>query len=345
MRIIHQDLKSGIVKVEPDSPDDLWYLSLLIEPGDIVSGESERKVKIGDADTEKARVVRKKVFLSLKAEKVEFADGSLRVLGTITEGPDDIPLGAHHSFSIEQRERFTIQKNEWLSFQVDKLKEAATARPLSILVVVFDREEAIFGMLKTQGYELLSRMKGDVNKKGVEEKKAGNFSKDICRQLQEYDERYSVEHIVAASPAFWKEYLEKELPGPLKKKTVFATCSEVDASTINELIARPELKKVLEEDRTAREGALVEEFLTAIAKDKATYGIKDVRKKAEEGAIGTLLVAESYLHESREKGFYKDIDSIMRLVDKSKGKVHILSTHAAKKVIALGGIAGTLRWS
>lgn len=345
MRIVHQDLKDGIVKLEPEHADDLWYLSLLVEPGDLVSAETERKVKIGDAETEKARVVRKRVFLTLKVEKVEYADGGLRILGTIAAGPDDIPLASHHSFEIEPREQITLQKEEWLSFQLEKLREAATARPLHILVVVFDREEAIFGMLKTQGYELLSRIRGDVAKKGLDEKKSANFWKEIAKQTEEYAARHSVEHVVAASPAFWKDYLEKELPGPLRKKTVFATCSEVEPNIINELVQRPELKKVLEADRTAQEGLLVEELLMAVAKDKAVYGLLEVKVKAEEGAVGTLLIAEAFLRESREKGFYRELDAIMRLVDKSKGEVRILSTGVAKKVEALGGIAGTLRWS
>ena len=36
MRIIHQNIKKGEVKVMAENLDDLWYLSTLIDAGDLV---------------------------------------------------------------------------------------------------------------------------------------------------------------------------------------------------------------------------------------------------------------------------------------------------------------------
>jgi len=33
MRIVHQDTKKGIIELLPETLDDLWHLSHLIEPG------------------------------------------------------------------------------------------------------------------------------------------------------------------------------------------------------------------------------------------------------------------------------------------------------------------------
>jgi stalled ribosome rescue protein Dom34 len=120
----------------------------------------------------------------------------------------------------------------------------------------------------------------------------------------------------------------------------------VDASTINELTHRPELKHVLEEDRRSKEDSLVDELLAGLAKEKVVYGIKDVKKSADEGAIKALLVAEEFLRHSRVHKSFKIIEDIMKSVDRSKGTVHIISTDdAGRKIMGLGGIAGFLRWS
>ena len=66
-------------------------------------------------------------------------------------------------------------------------------------------------------------LKGDVAKKDVEEKK-GNFYKEIITQLTAYDSKYAFTSIVLASPAFWKEYLLKELDDDkLRKKITTAS--------------------------------------------------------------------------------------------------------------------------
>ncbi len=45
MRIQVLDRKTGIIKVVPEILDDLWHLEQVIEPGDSVSGSSDRKIK------------------------------------------------------------------------------------------------------------------------------------------------------------------------------------------------------------------------------------------------------------------------------------------------------------
>ncbi|MFH1072977.1 MAG: mRNA surveillance protein pelota [Nanoarchaeota archaeon] len=347
MKIIHQDLKHGIVKVLVQNLDDLWYLSAIIDPGDSVRGETERKVKIGDVEAGSAKAVRKTFHVTLEVAKVDFSDYAniLRVSGVITEGPEDIPRGVFQTIDVQPSAIVQIIKKEWLSFQLEKLKESTAARQLKILVVVFDREEALFGLLKTQGYDLLTRIKGDVRKKAIEEKKAESFYQEIVRLIQEYVKRYSLENVVVASPSFWKEYLMKEMPKELVPKITLAACSDVNETVINEVVRRPELRKLLEADRTSKEDSLVEELLAAVSKDMAAYGLKDVAEKTHEGAISQLVLTDKCIQKARQKNQYREVESVMRKVEAAKGKVNIISTHdAVRKVDSLGGIAGILRW-
>ena len=90
MKIVYQNLKAGDVKVEVQSPEDLWYLSQVIEPGDTIKGVTLRKVKA----TETAAGERRRVFLAIIAEKLDFTESSLRVTGKIIDGPEDVPRGS-----------------------------------------------------------------------------------------------------------------------------------------------------------------------------------------------------------------------------------------------------------
>lgn len=57
MQLIFKDFKKGIVKIKIESIDDLWSLHLLIEPGDIISGKTIRKIKVGEDATVKKQYI------------------------------------------------------------------------------------------------------------------------------------------------------------------------------------------------------------------------------------------------------------------------------------------------
>lgn len=347
MQILKKNLKQGEVSVKVNNAEDLWFLSQVIEADDIVKGKTERKIKIGGEDERKQSIVRKTVFLEMRVEKAEFHKYSdtLRVHGVILSGPEDVPRGNYHTFNVEPGSIITIVKEAWPAYQLDKLREATEHLSTKNLLVMMDREEAVFVMLKSQGGEKLSHLKGDVAKKGLEQEGKKDFYKEIIEQIMEYDKRFGLENIIVASPSFWKEYLMREMPEELRKKITLASCSDVSEAAVKEVLQRQELKKVLEHDRSAKESVLVEEILKAIVKDEACYGLDDCKEKAGIGAVKELAVSYEFIQNERQKNRHREVESIMKTVEKMSGKVHILSTEEAeKKLLGLGGIAGILRW-
>jgi protein pelota len=221
MKIVSKDLKKGTVKLTVENLDDLWYLSHIIDPDDLVKAKTERKIKIGDGSTDRnVKVVRKTVFLELKVEKTELSE-SLRILGTITQGPDDISFGSHHSFDIGENDTLEIKKEKWLKFQLEKLDEAVKDKGSKVLIIVFDREEAYFGMIRKDGFKFLTHIKGNVQKKDNNDENISNFYTYILKTTDEYDKIYGFNKIIASSPAFWKDELVKNLnEGNIKQKMV-----------------------------------------------------------------------------------------------------------------------------
>ncbi len=344
MKQLALKLKQGEAKVLVENPDDLWFLSNIIDKGDLVKGKTLRKLKV----TEEAAAERKKVFLAIQVEKVEFTAAELRVSGKVTEGPEDVPRGSYHTFSIEVGSTITIIKPEWLRYQLDYLKEATKAKVPKIIICIFDREEALFAKLARDGYEMLTTIKGKVAKKAVPEKIKDTFYEEIVKQLEDYDKRFGPDKIILASPSFWKEELFKVLKSQdLKKKIIQATCSGVDETAIAEVLKRREMQEALKQERISKEIAVVEDLFGKIAKQgPASYGMKETAQAAEAGAIEHLLVTDRLIQKLREENKFSELDSMMKNVDRTKGKVWIISTEheGGKRLQGLGGIGAILRY-
>ena len=349
MKIIFKNLKKGEIKVKSENFDDLWYLSNIIDKGDFIRGSTIRKIKIGKEEQRKSQIIKKPVTLTIEVEKIDFSkySDSLRTSGKIIEGKEDIPKGSYHTIEIKENTIILITKQKWYSYQLKKLEEASKEIKTKILIVVFDREDASFALLKKSGYEYLTDLHGEVQKKQMEEKKESIFYKQIIGQIQAYIKRYNIESIIIASPSFWKEYLLKEFPDDLRKITTQATCSDTGKKGIEEVLKRDEIKTVLKQEQIIKEISLVEELFKEISKNKlAVYGIRETKKAAEYGSIKVLLVTDDLIHKLRQEDKFDELNEIMRTVEKLKGEVHIISTahEAGKRLNGLGGIAAILRY-
>ncbi|HLD02378.1 MAG TPA: mRNA surveillance protein pelota [Candidatus Nanoarchaeia archaeon] len=353
MKILKQEFNKGYVFLKSESMDDLWCLSQVIDDGDLVASKTVRKIKIGDgSEQRKTDVVKRPALIKISVEKVEFAKASnnLRVSGKIVDGPDDVPRGSYHTLTIEEDASLSIEKEKFLNYQINKLKEATSSQSSKVLICTLDRETAAFAILKNYGFEYLSEIEGHIQKKGSPEVvKESTFYSDITKILQEYVSRYGIEHIIIASPAFFKDDLLKEI----KKKTdlasriTLATCYSSGKSAIAEVLKRDEVKTVLKQDRTYVETSLVEELFMEIGKNgPAAYGFQQVSAAASIGAVRTLLVTDSLIQESRENNTFNLLDRVMRSVEKSSGDVRIISSEneAGKKLDGLGGIGAILRY-
>jgi len=341
MKILKKDLREGKVVVQAQSLDDLWYLSQTVQLGDVVTGRTERKVRLGASE----EAVKKQYVLSIAVESAGFKEQALRIGGKTTEEREDIPKGVHHTIAVEPGDTITITKEKWLKYQLDRL-EQATEEQLNALVVVFDRELCLLARLKPRGYELVAELKGKVKRKGYDTATVTNFYREILTAIKDYDDRNHPDKIVVASPAFWKEEFLNELKAdgkaePLRKKMVMAACSSVSENAIDEVLKRPEMETVLENALVAKETRLVEEAMTEIAKDgKVAYGMDETTSAIQAGAVEKLLITDEMVYGN------KKAESLMKQAEDSGGKVFIINSEnaAGQKLGQLGGIAAILRY-
>lgn len=347
MDLIHADFRKRTVKLRITDPEDVWYLTHLIDPGDLITGKTARKMKLGEG--ENAKTIKKTFTVTIEAESIQLDENgaSVRVNGKIQEGPDDIPQGVYQAVELQPGEEFAIQKVQWLSYQKRKLEEAAEKK-YSYLFCLFDREEALFALTKKKGFQVLVQLHGEAAKKraAVEIKK--DFYEEIIKALETYNARYHPEAIILSSPAFYKEDLLKKISAPeLRKKMVVVTCPDISERSLDEVIKSPELEKTLRSSRAREEQVLVEEVLREIGKNNlAVYGWKETKQAAEAGAVRTLIVTDAFIRKKKLSGDYQELDSIMKHIDTLQGGIHMLSSEqeTGKRIDGLGGIAALLRY-
>ncbi|MFH1174084.1 MAG: hypothetical protein V1725_03070 [archaeon] len=341
MRLLSR--KEGSVRLFVEDKDDVWQLSQLIEQGDHIRGKVERKVSLSDRTSEKARVERKIYTLSLQVEKVEWTDACARVIGVVLDGNDEVARGSHQGMQVEEGSTLDLAKESWAAYQEERLRESL-AEKKNMLLVIFDREDALFVLLKKQGHIVLSKLKGSVAKKAMPTA-AKNFYHDIKELLETYDARYTPTNIICASPAFWNEYLLKELPDALRKKAVGVNCSGVDEQSIPEILKSAALQRVLEHDTLTKELKLLAELMAGIAHDVAAYGLQATDEAITSGNARCVLVSEDLLKKYKLAGKHKDLERLLRRAEQMKGQVHIITNKdALQQLNKLGGVACLLRW-
>ncbi len=343
MRVVKHKLKKkqGEITLVPESLDDLWHLKYIIEPGDTIFALTHRRVEGATDKLRPEKIEKKPMRLGINIEEVRFHKFSnrLRIKGTIEQGID---TGSHHTLNIEPNVKLSIIK-QWKNDQLERINEAvkASARPRVVIITIEDGEACI-GTVRQYGVDEVATIKSSTGKEGDT---AGELFGEVAHQL-EWTSR-EAHAIIIAGPGFIKEnfitFLKQSYP-ELAKKAVLEDISSIGISGFQEVLRRGAVDRIAEETRISNEVKLMEHLLEEIAKDgKVAYGVEDVKRAMDYGAIDKLLIADEVLREERERG---DIDEFLKGVEQAQGKIVVFSTEfePGRRLHSLGGIAALLRF-
>ncbi len=344
MKITKQSREEGFIRLVPENLEDLWHLERVLSIGDKVEGVSFRTFKASEAATAE----KKKIHLTLYAEKIEFARSSnkLRVTGKILSGtPEEfVQVGSYHTIDVEPNFPITIYK-DWKQHHLDRLKQAIseTKRP-RLFILVLDEQQAQFASVRGFGvsydWDLESHgSKRDTAKKQVESEK-GYFGELLSRLSLLPDGK-----IIVAGPGFTKDNFAKfakEKSSALSSRFVMESCTYAERSGVNELMKKGVVQRVASDERVAQEMQEMEKFKEKIAKgsDKVCYGLKAVKQAVEITAAEKVLVLDELLRTR------KDVEQIIELADKNRIPIMIFSheSDGGGELAGLGGLAAFLRF-
>ena len=356
LKILQMKLNKGIVKVLPESLDDLWHLYNIILEKDEVHAQTTREMKVEERYARPKRGKRVRVFLGVKVEKVLWDRilNRLRVHGIVCEAPEKIDVkGSHHTISVTVNKPITIVKTEWPKHHIDRLKRASKVTAAPIIITSIDDEEYCVAVLRQYGVDVKTEERTRLPGKLEAEKRSkavGEFFKRALKSLREA--WISLRSpIVIIGPGFMK----KDFVKYVKNAALDVANAIIDVKGVNsggvggihEALRSGVLTKALKHMRIAEETKVMEEVLERLGKGigDVTYGFTEVERASVYGAVERLLVADTTLRESPDEK-RKALEKIMREAEEKGGQITVISTEheAGTQLLSLGGVAALLRF-
>ena len=350
MKIINEDQKEGIVEVVPETLDDLWHLSHIIEIGDNASSKTTRRIQDNTGDKLRSdRGIKKTFYLGLDIENISFQlfTGKLRLTGVITKGPEDlIPLGSHHTLEVKLNTPLKITKTRWPKWAIKRLNQAIDAsKKLSAIIVVIEDDSATLGLMRQFGIEYYGPIKGNVSGKWIVDKNRQKniiqFYEKIIDSVTKFD---SIQNIVIAGPGFVKndfyDYL-KDKHSDFADISIIESTGSGGRNGISEVLKKGTVEKLTAENRVAQEMGAINNLLTQIAKNssKVAYAEKETLRAIDLGAVSQLLILDTKVGDN-------NMGEAMDMVENMKGDVMVISSEheGGKQLESLGGMAAILRY-
>ena len=358
MRALGKDLKRGVIKLLPESLDDLWELYNIVQEGDRVYARTTREVKVGGEEgmrpTEGRRVP---IFVGLKVEKVAFHKdvNRLRLTGVIFDAPEWLAIrGSHHTINVLPGKAITIEKDVWPLYQLKRVQAACAAKAPPILVIAIDDENCCVAVVKRDRIDVRAEVRADLPGKLDLERRgealARYLSSVLKSTLRAWDECKCP--LVIVGPGFVKDLLKDSMtdryPELAKDVAKVGSVSSGGIAGVKEALRCGIMDSVAKRLRIVEEARLVEEVLSRLGLQRrdVSYGLTDVETAASYGAVDVLLVSDRLLRGAGEED-RRRLDDLIRGVEGKRGRVVIVSTEheAGKKLSGLGGIAALLRFA
>ena len=352
MRITSREPAEGRrerITLVPETLDDLWHLTYVLEPGDFVAADTTRRIQRNDDQMRDTGGEREHMHVTLEVEDTEFHKFSnrLRISGVIESASREDQLGQHHTVNVEENKELTIEKF-WKPDQLDRLEEAEEATEnADVAIVTVEEGKAHIHTVAQYGTDEYAEFTGTTGK--------GEFSRgrdELFAELTNALKRMETDAIILAGPGFTKQdaldYIEENARDLTEKITTVDT-SAVGDRGVHEVLKRGAVEEVQKDTRIAQEAELIDELTKRIGEGpKVAYGAEQVQKAADFGAIEHLLILDERLREERgadgEWGF--DVNELITTTEQKGGDVTVFSSEFAPgdQLAGFGGIAALLRY-
>ena len=289
MRIVRVDRKKNLIEVVPEEGEDLWLLSLLLTPGDVVEGTVTRRIKRED-ERGSGKLFTFRVKLAI--EGVEFTGSSLRIKGVIEEGPEDlVGKGKHQNMEVRVGEKIRIYKKEWNESMVEEIRRAekATKVPPVLIVSLSDEDATMAPYHRRLGTFRTVRRRSD-------EESLRTFFGEVAKAIEESPE----DIVVVGGPSVIVDEFRKFLEDKGSKKRVSYVVSPLRGEKgVKDILSKRASHIIADERRRAVE-SLIEEFLVHLSKGDGLASLKP-EEDAEMGNLRVLLVHEDWIRGERER--------------------------------------------
>ncbi len=313
------------LKIEVTKDEDLWYLSLVLTPGDIIFSDVFRRTEDKGDKIRSKKTARERIRVGIRMESLEFLEfnGQLHILGRIVFGPEDY-LESYQSINIQKDSQIeVIPKNP--EFFVKNLEEFLDFAQESFLLLSVDDEAIKLYKISENDNLLLFEIDRHIGKQY--ETQDTKWLDELKRRLKNYSDK----EIFLVGPSLFKEQLVRELKD---FKITNTTISESGEQGIREL-----LQSGLTKLRKSFENELVAQFLKRIANETGLYGIEKIKEALDMRSVEIILMTDRYFRENAGNEIFQKCYS-------GGCKIFVLhsSWETGKIIQSFGGIAAILRY-
>jgi len=345
VKVLEFDEKRGVLRVVVETEDDLWLLSMLIAPGDLVRGLTTRDVSIKGSEKR-----RRPMVLTVKVKRLEFQafTNRLRIHGIVVEGPDRFGVkGMHHTLSVAPGQEITIIREGGIPRTLVE-EVIRSLRSYRVVAAALDFDEHAVALVQNQGVRLLDEGSLSIP---FDERFFPRAKEEAVRRVVErivdVVKRFGADAVVVASPGFLKDEVAELLRTLLPSIPVYTdTVADGGYAGVRELLRRDVVRKLLQDLGVARAEKVLEEFNLLLLKKpgKVAYGLDQVAQAAEAGAVEKLLVLDELL--SSFDDTRAQVEKVMQQVFSKRGEVIIVPVNSppGQQLKMLGGVAAVLRY-
>jgi len=326
----------GEIRLFPENVDDIWHISHLVSPGDLVFATTFRSTEAASDKLRPEKTEKKPVRLGIRVEKIEFHPYTrrLRVTGLIEHGID---IGFHHTINIEPGFEISVIR-QWRAHDLERIERAEKASVHGVLhVLTIEEGEAELYRIRHSGPEhVASVVMG--SGKGMENDSRSVFFERVSGYLEPL-----TGPVVVAGPGFVKEDFMKFLrnrDSDRAARVLVVDTRRAGSGAVQDVIGLGILEKIEGDIQLASEVNFMGEFLRRVSKgEPVAYGRAEVNNAAECGAIEKILVIDRLIHD-------REILDLMDTAEKSGASVVVFSSEfePGSRLDALGGVAALLRY-
>ena len=342
MKIISFNQISKIIKLVPESYDDLYLLAIILNQNDKIGAHTYRRFKSSETDTGE----QKEVFIKLQLEKAEIDKSAwrLRLTGKILEGTplEFVRLNTYHTLNIATSDLIEVEKPEWKDYILKRLKQAvADAKKSKLAIIAFDDEKATLAYVRGYGIDIITELYSKLSKKLSEkefEKLKTLYFDSIIKLIQGLD----VNIVILAGPGFTKDDLKKYIEKnsiKLEKKLFFESCSDSERSGIREVLQSETISKIFENEHVKKEFEYLNIFLSSLRVGESISGVKKVSEALNSYSIGVILVNDSVIWDN-------EIKELLEMADKQGILIEIFNSEdeAGKQLQSFKNIVGLSKY-
>jgi protein pelota len=327
----------GEVRLFAESVDDLWHLSHLVRPGDLVFATTFRSVELVQDKIRPEKPEKRPVRLGIRVEGVAFHQYSnrLRISGVIQHGVDE---GSHHTINLDAGTELSVIKH-WRQVDMDRIDRAVKATSSgAVHILAVEEGEAELYRIRQYGPELVSTLTQGSSKGADSGSARGLLFERVSQLLADVTGT-----VVIAGPGFVKDeaakYLKEKIPD-LGDRCITVETRRSGRGAVTEALGKGVLERITGDLQLKREAELLETFLERMGKgEPVAYGRTEVEEAVTNGAAEQVLVIDEMVRN-------RQVADLLDRAEHVRAKVTVFSSlfDPGQQLAALGGIAAVLRY-